>query len=74
MKITDENVNYMRIALSLVQIPCTNFTAEMILGLLDGIEKKGGDFSLQDAVKIEARIKKKYETKIKEDESTSKGN
>ena len=59
----EEKVNYLRIALALQKISISNEIADRLIETLDGIEKRGGKFSLQDAVDIELKMDRKYAEK-----------
>ena len=60
----EEKVNYLRIALALQKISISNEIADRLIETLDGIEKLGGKFSLQDAVDIELKMDRKYAEKV----------
>jgi len=60
MKTTKENIQMTRLALGMAGIPgVTDDVAEIVLRVMDGYEKKGGQFSLKDAVDIEIAVKGK---------------
>ena len=59
--ITNEQINYLRIALVLSGIVgATNSICETILMTQEMMAKKGGKFSIKDACKIEEFIRQKY--------------
>lgn len=61
MSTSDENnIKYFKMALALSGIAVSDFTAELIIELWDGIIKKGGKFSVKDSVEIEFRVMHKY--------------
>ena len=59
----DEKANYLRIALALQKISVSTEIADRVCETLSVIEKKGGDFSVHDAVDIELRMDRKYAEK-----------
>lgn len=56
-----EKINYLRLALQMQDIGCSNKLADQILETVDVLNKNKGKFSILDAVKIQASINKKYE-------------
>jgi hypothetical protein len=62
----EQKVSYMRIGLSLCEIGVNDAAAEIIVKTYEGILKKGGNFSIEDAVKIEVEVKGKYNKKTVE--------
>jgi len=65
----DERANYMRIALALQSVPCDPLMAKRLILTYERIGKLGGDFSVEDAVDIDMKIKEEYERTEKGDES-----
>lgn len=59
----EEKVNYLRIGLAMSQITVNDAAAEVIIRVYEGIQQKGGKFSVHDAAKIEVEVKAKYEEK-----------
>lgn len=53
-------VDHLSIALRLLGMNLPAQTLDLILVLADKVEKKGGEFSLTDAVEIDNLIKDKY--------------
>lgn len=56
----DEKVSYLRIALGLQKIGVNNEMADRIITTYESILKKGGNFSIEDAVDIEIGLDRKY--------------
>lgn len=56
----DQEINYMRLALQLQDIGCSNQMAETIVVTHRAVLKKKGRFSIDDAVRIRCGIEKKY--------------
>jgi len=56
----EEKTNYMRIGLGLASVTVNNMTAELIVKIYDGVLEMGGQFSLNDAAKIEVEVTEKY--------------
>lgn len=63
--ITDKNIQYMRLALSLSGMPTNDAGAETVLRVVKALEEKGGKFSLHDAARIEMDISQKYRNRIR---------
>ena len=59
----DDKVNYLRIAMGMCHVPTNKRTADLIICLYEECLKKGGDFSLRDAVEIEIENDRKYKKK-----------
>jgi hypothetical protein len=57
-----DRVDYLRIALGMTGVGVSNATSEIILRTFEAVEKMGGDFSLEDACKIEHEVLQKYES------------
>lgn len=55
-----DKVALMRIALGMCGLGVSDSTAEIIVRVQEELEKKGGDFSLSDAVSIECEVMQKY--------------
>lgn len=60
-----EKINYMRIGLGLAGVVVNNLTSEIIVRIYEGIQKKGGKFSLDDATDIEFNVTEKHNKSIK---------
>jgi len=56
----EQNVKYMRTALSLIGLPIDEAGADMIIQTYEGIIEKGEFFSLGDVNKIRESIQEKY--------------
>ena len=56
----EEKINYLRIALALQHIGVSNETADRIIETYEAVLKKGGKFSVSDAVNIQYKLDKKY--------------
>ena len=56
----EEKINYLRIALNLQNIGCDKEIADRIIETYEVILKKGGKFSVSDAVDIQYKLDKKY--------------
>lgn len=59
----EEKTSYLRIGLGLSGVVVNDFTAEIIWRTLEGLQKKGGKFSVSDSVEIELLVKGKMEQK-----------
>lgn len=59
----DEQVQHFRIALALQKIGVTDEIADRIIETYELLLKKGGKFSVHDAVDIQLRIDRKYTEK-----------
>jgi hypothetical protein len=71
----EESIRYFKMALALAQVAINDFTAELIIDTWDEIERKGGKFNIEDAVRIEWNLRKKYRTvqaiEVKEETETT---
>lgn len=71
----EDSVKYLKMALALAQVAVNDFTAELIIDTWDEIERKGGKFNIEDAVRIEWNLRKKYRTvqavEVKEETETT---
>lgn len=56
-----ERANYLKMALALTGIVADERTCDMLLRVLDRLEKLGGDFSVHDAVAIQHENKRLFE-------------
>ena len=65
----EEKVQYLRIAMNLQNFGINTRSADQLVVSFEKILELGGDFSLKDAVKIEADIILKYEMKTKPEEA-----
>jgi len=67
-----EKITYMQIALGIQKIGVDEAMADRIIQTYEGIQKLGGDFSLEDAVKIEMGVREKYTKKSLEADNVDK--
>jgi hypothetical protein len=57
-KLSDkEKTQHIRLALGLAGAVCDDKAAEIVWRVFEGIDKKGGSFNLEDACKIEIKVK-----------------
>jgi hypothetical protein len=61
-----KRVDYMRLGMALVGISVNDPTAEIMVKMYEGIAEKGGNFNLNDAVKIEFETTEKYKNSKEE--------
>ncbi len=59
----DKKINYLRIALQLQNISINNEMSDRVIETYEQVLKKGGNFSLDDAVDIDIMMKEKYTKK-----------
>ena len=59
----EQKIQYLRIALALQKINVPDQIADQLIETMDVIERKGGDFSIKDAVEIEFLIGRKWAEK-----------
>lgn len=60
-----EKTEYTKIALALAGIATDKMTCELVWRSYEGIQKKKGEFSIEDSSKIIAMVQKKYNPKKK---------
>jgi len=58
-----QKIDYIRMGLSLVGITTNQMGAELIVKTYEMMLKKGGDFNIYDAAKIEMEVTGKYKEK-----------
>lgn len=63
----EEKINYLRLALQMQDIGCSERLADQILETVDVLNKKKGKFSIADAVKIKCAIERKYQPAVPDD-------
>lgn len=59
----EEKVKYMRLALGMQGIGVNEEMSDRLVTTFEAIQKKGGDFSVSDAVDIEFSVGEKYADK-----------
>ncbi|HZK00984.1 MAG TPA: hypothetical protein VFC79_13285 [Tissierellaceae bacterium] len=67
----DKDIEYICIALNMCQLNIDYPTAELMLEIIDHVAKVGGEFSLDDGLKITHTWREKWDnyfTKLKENE------
>lgn len=63
-KLTEEQkTNYLELALRLVDISAPLNVIEMTWKLFEVLQKKGGDLSVRDAIRIKYEVQEKYKEK-----------
>lgn len=61
-KIDDgERIEMLRISMALSGISCDSQTAFLLMSIFEEVQKKGGKFSIEDAVRIKYEARKRYE-------------
>jgi len=59
----EKKIQYLRIGLSLQNIGTNDRICDQIIRTYEGLLKKGGNFTLDDAVDIELAIEREYKAK-----------
>jgi hypothetical protein len=70
---TGEEIEALRIALALVGIGVNSQTTCLLLEVFKAVQQKGNQFNIEDAVRIEYDVQKRYnrtEIRAKENEQT----
>lgn len=71
MKQTEQNANYLRLALSIQGIIVDNLIAEQLIETFNLLSKKKGSFNVHDAAVISAKYQERRKPKNQENEKSN---